>query len=137
MNNIGFKDNKTSYGLSKEIKNEVTWSNIKEQDMLSNIKGKHAEQIKFKYEIINKVINSTEMWQMCPSYLGQRQKSQNIELVKTTLAVLQLGLLTQAEVISLLEGFATQCKKNSDDYKDGKLKGDYTHSRYTRMENLT
>jgi hypothetical protein len=51
-------------------------------------------QIKFRYEYIDKAMNSTDMLTRCPSYLCQRQKHQNIQLVKTVLAILLQGLLT-------------------------------------------
>ena len=56
---------------------------------------------------VNKVLNSIEMLSGCPSFLGQRSKNQNIELVKTTLAICMQELLTADEVALLLDCFNT------------------------------
>ena len=114
----------------------ITLNSVKPRDKLSKKSDKDAEHIMFKYEYIDKVLNSTEMLQRCPSYLGQRQKNHNIELVKTTMAILLQGLLTLEEIHLLIDCFQTQCTKNAQDFKLGKLKGDYSAGRYTCMENL-
>ena len=48
----------------------ITLNSVKKSDYLSKKSDKDAEHIMFKYEHIDKVLNSTEMLQKCPSYLG-------------------------------------------------------------------
>lgn len=125
-----------NFGLSKDVYDSVVKVNYTKEMMLCNKNDKDAEGINFLYQSLNKVLCSTDMLKGCPPYLGQRTKHQNIELVKTTFAIFMQQLLTQDDVILLLDCFRTQCKSNNDKFKLGALKGNYISSRYTVPENV-
>ena len=52
------------------------------------------------------------------------------------MAILQQQLLTDDEIILLLDCFSVQCKRNNDDHKIGRLKGNFNHGRYTVPVNI-
>ena len=84
---------------------DVVKINFKKSDMLGNKSDKDAEAILFSYNDLNKVLCSTDMLKGIPSYLGQRSKRQNIELVRTTLVILLQNLLTMNEVSVIMDCF--------------------------------
>ena len=94
-----------NFGLSKEMYDNVVKINFKPEDMLCNKSNKDAENINFTYHDLNTVLCSTDMLKGIPPFLAERPKQQNIELVRTVLAIFMQQLLEQDELIVLLDCF--------------------------------